>query len=80
MSPLRITILLHYYFSIDDYSGPSLGSPAYVEAIEYFLFHKLLKDNIGETNYVITERGRAYVKMLTDMPLPVCKWVAPEKA
>jgi len=73
MTPLEIQIMLHYYYSPNDYN---LQPPAVQEAVARFLDKDLLR--LGSiTLYEITERGMAYVEMLKKVPLPICKWVAP---
>lgn len=83
-SPLAIEIMLHHYYTPTQWTKKS--SPA-DEAIAGFVKAGLLKDRTDEPDgvaldyapspYVITERGRAYVTALLDMPYPVQTWRLP---
>lgn len=83
MSPLEISILLHYSWSTRDYREGDFGAPAVREAIDrFYKVDELLKPTPEALRgtwgaYVITDRGRAFIKALTDMPLPVCVWTIP---
>jgi len=83
MTPLEIEILLHYYYSGEDFRKGDFSAPAVRAAIDLFQVldggSLLTKDPCDmEKNYTITDRGRAYVNALCSMPLPVSKWVMPE--
>ena len=86
MSPLEISILLHYFNTITDYLEGDFSEPAVRCAIDrFYKVDGLLKptpEALRRTRgaYVITERGGAYVKALTTLPLPVQVWVMPAAA
>ena len=86
-SPLAIEIMLHHYYTPALWARKS--SPA-DEAMAGFVKLGLLKPREEEETegdraaldyapspYVITERGRAYVQALLDMPYPVPSWRLP---
>ena len=84
MSPLEIEILLHYYYCPGDYQDGDFSAPAAVQnAIESFRDElNLLEptqsmDVYHDPHYRITERGRVFVEVLCNMPLPVKQWVMP---
>jgi len=82
MSPLKIKIALHYFWSPRDY--PDQTSQADIEALAYFVNDGLLTTNNldmdnGESSveYEATTKLKAYVEALMKVPLPVEKWVIP---
>ncbi len=80
MTPLEIEILLHYYTrAAGDYRDGDFSAPAVKDVIDWFK-GSLLEDNPDDagTAYRITDRGRAYIEALTDVQLPIQKWVMPD--
>lgn len=83
MTPLEISILLHYRCTVTDFRDGDFSAPAVREAIDRL--HKvddllmLTPQGMRATHgaYVITERGRAFVEALERMPLPIQVWVMP---
>lgn len=63
MSPLKIEMLLQFYYSPDGYTGQSLGTPAYEMAMADFEAHGLLKDRR------LTERGENAAHRLMAVPM-----------
>jgi hypothetical protein len=81
MTPLKISILLHYYACGDDFRGGDFSAPAVREAISEFTASDLLAPTPLESDngpeFTITERGRVYVEALRAVPLPEKRWVVP---
>lgn len=82
MSPLGIQIMLHYYCMTNDYNHDGIcGSPAHAPAVRDMirdLMHsEMLTVGQRDTKYAITDRGRAYVDFLCEVPFPIVKWVLP---
>jgi hypothetical protein len=91
MSPLKITMLLHYYAHAMDYrdevDGAHACSGAVTEAICDFLRDGLIKEtNPGwsgqpascrNSQYGVTAKGEAMVSHLMAVQIPVCQWVQP---
>lgn len=82
MTPLEISILLHYATRADDFREGDFSAPAVREAIDRFRkVDELLEPTSHHPSagaaYVITPRGLAYVDALERMPLPVQVWVMP---
>lgn len=85
MSPLQICIVLHYYYSPEDWRDGdwSDGARDTVRGIAGMGLIEL--DPRGHPiglgyrpgSYRITERGRIYVEALKGMPLPVQIWQIP---
>ncbi len=77
MSPLQINILLHYHAHVDDYCGKHFSSAA-KEFIEEFLRNGMLRENTKSDQYSrlyeLSDRGKAYVRALMEVPLPQCVW------
>lgn len=82
MTPLQIKMMLHYYTSADPYAkdDPWHASSDAVSLQRTMLVRDGLLGNACGTDWVVTDRGRAYVEALCNMPLPVKKWVMPDAA
>lgn len=82
MTPFEIDILMHYCCSPEDHSVVSSNPPIWRETLARFVSEGLLEipDNPSEysATYKATDRCRAYIKGLCNVPLPVQKWVMPE--
>lgn len=85
-----LSIMVHYYFmkgqyweyhlcgTIQPYSEkipPSVG-----KALDFAVQVALLKKWQRGLSYRITQKGRAYVKGLLQVPMPVQTWVIPERS
>lgn len=83
MTPLELSILIHYMGHADDFRGGDLSAPAVREAMSAFVDDELLELNHeampgdGRAAYRLTSRGVFFVEALCAMPLPVQKWVMP---
>lgn len=83
MSPLRISILLHYFCSPTDFREGDLSAPAVREAINDFLQEGFLReagrggDEQYKAHYFITNKGRFYADALCAVPAPVAVWSIP---
>lgn len=78
MTPLQISILLHYHTRPGDYGRDhdNFHAPAVRESREWFVSHGLLEPTLtsDDSVYRITERGMAYVEGLCKVPLPENEW------
>ena len=81
MTPLEISILLHYRVSPTDYRDGDFSAPAVREIIDGFVDANLIVAADESSNdgplYVIAERGVAYIEALRRVQLPVCRRVVP---
>jgi hypothetical protein len=79
MTPFEIRILLHYYYSPDDFRGIDPLAPLWQETMNAFVVEGLVRERkeLGP-RYEITSRGTAYCMALQRVPLPVQQWVLPE--
>jgi hypothetical protein len=81
MTPLMMEILLHYYYSPEEYRDGDLSAPAVHDSIQWAccegLLEPIMKNQYGAT-FKSTDRCRALVNAWCDMPLPVQVWVIPE--
>ena len=75
MTPLEIDMMLHFYCRADSY--PWRGAPAEQAALQRFREEGLVVEPLNVDKVKLTDRGRAYVNFLMDMPLPVAKWSLP---
>lgn len=88
MTPHELKILLHYFYSADDFEPFNCASSATKCALHNFLRDELLDipPQTGGPNgeasplYKITERGIIHVTALLNMPLPVQMWLSPAEA
>ena len=76
MTPLEISIVLHYYAFITDYRDGDFSAPAVADAIQMFLSSEILalRSGIGR-RYDLTQKGQTLVAALKAVPLPTTKWV-----
>lgn len=80
--PLKIVMMLHYYAIAAPYAE---YDPAHREsqAVAHFR-DELIRDGLIEADpaspsgYTATERGRVWVDMICDTPLPIQKWSPPD--
>lgn len=80
MTPLHIQLMLHYYAVAEPYAKNDLEhatSRAVSDYTKELLEYGLIVKDVGPSGFKSTDRGNAYVQMLCNLPLPVCKWVAP---
>lgn len=75
MSPLEIEMLLHFHARADAY--PWNGSPAESEALQRFRAEGLVMEPVNVDLVKLSERGRAYIRFITTLPLPVANWTIP---
>ena len=79
MSPLMLSILIHYHCFPSDFRNGDFTAPAVRKAINYFLQNNLLKE-ASDTNdrqtLEPTEGCHLFVRHLCDQPLPTLtmKW------
>ncbi len=73
MTPLEITILLHCYARADGI--PNREAPAVKKAIERFFSNDLIEQELTECGLCCTEKGKAHVLQLCNLPLPTSQWV-----
>lgn len=76
--PFALNMILHYHCTPAPWENTS---PVTDEWRQYFLREGLLtgpiQRNDGDDPYLITEKGRHFVFMLCDTPLPVSGWRDP---
>ena len=79
MTPLELSILIHYRGCANDFRDGDFSAPAVREAINRFRdVLKLLELADDPINaYILTERGRVFVDALCEIPLPIQAWVMP---
>jgi hypothetical protein len=72
MTPFEIEVLLHYYAKAGDYVLPNEKLRFAWHDNEHRLISLQLLQTINThmTKYAITDRGRAYVEGLMQVPLP----------
>lgn len=78
MTPLEISILLHYHTRPGDFRDGDFGASLVRPTLEAFVDLGLLKrgGDRGE-QYAATAGCRCYVKALCAVPRPVQQWVIP---
>jgi len=83
MTPLHISLMLHYYVKLTPYSEHDAGH-RYSEATIQYTKQLLAADMLTLKDYEqglyeVTDKGRAYINALMSVKEPVCKWVQPEE-
>lgn len=78
MSPLEVRILLHYWYSPEDFDD-HMEAPAQTEIHARFVALGLLEYREGQVPRFrgVTDALRPYVEAVLDIPLPVKKWILP---
>jgi hypothetical protein len=76
MPPLLIMIVLHYHITGYPESPPQEDSPATKKFIEQLCDAGIL-EHVDVRHYRITEKGRAWVRMICATPYPEQQWVDP---
>lgn len=89
MTPLELSILIHYRGCANDFRDGDFSAPAVRDAIDRFRdVLKLIEFDNTETKhfsfnetrtYRLTERGRVFVDALCEAPLPIQAWVMPSE-
>lgn len=81
MSPLELAILMHYYWSPNDFRDGDFTAPMVRATIERFRDQDELlclnHGGVGDATYKLTQRGRVFLDHLMAQPLPVQAWVMP---
>ncbi len=75
MSPLEVSILIHYHCFPGDFRDGDFSAPAVREAIDYFVAQGMLRTPTHRrTYYEATDGCSMYVKQICSVPLPSLKW------
>lgn len=82
MTPLQLSILIHYRGSAADFRFGDFSAPAVREAIDWFrgeagMLEPANHDSYPDAAYKLTTKGEFFVDQLCAMPLPVSVWVMP---
>lgn len=78
VSPLQINFMLTCYFSPDP--AAELGQEHWDSLAGQEARQWMIENGLTDGKNRATERGRAWVKMICETPLPVRVWVRPETA
>lgn len=77
MTPLQLSILIHYHSLLGDFRD--LDAPAVADAMNRFCDDGMIEYYIfNSTKFRITEKGNFFVDYLCTIPLPVSIWKIPE--
>lgn len=79
MSPLEVRVMLHYHCSLTDWEGPedkNFMFKLHQKMIRQDMLARAREDEFGP-QYLITPKGRAYVQMVLDVPVPIVNYVDP---
>lgn len=75
MTPLQISIALHYHYSPVDFRDGDFSAPAVKEALNYFVANEMLNfDYNAKQVYSATPRLDAYIEKLCSINLPKLMW------
>lgn len=76
MTPLELSILLHYYSSADDFREGNFSSPAVREAIDNFIATDMLtEDATRQRNYILSFRAIYFIEFILTIPTPKTRYV-----
>lgn len=83
MTPLELSILIHYRGHAEDYRFGDFSAPAVRRAIDWFrgeagMLEPTNRDAYPNAAYKLTKKGEFFVDRLCEMPLPVSVWVMPD--
>jgi hypothetical protein len=73
MTPNDIEILIHCHTT--PLVHPRIDAPAVKESLEMMESHNLIYQEILEEYYLTTDKGKAYIAMLCNTPMPEQVWV-----
>ena len=82
MSPLQLSILIHYYGCADDFRGGDFSAPAVRESIDWFLLVEMLEHKLRPGELIeapnavlkITGKGIFFVDYIRALPLPSVRY------
>ena len=75
MTPLEVSILLHYHRS--DEEPPNADSPAQAVALDKFVRAGLLGRRDDGTHWAVHIALDLYIKAICDVPIPIQVWQLP---
>lgn len=86
MTPLMITIAIHYHCRADDYGvcngDNNFHAPAVQDALRHFVEAGLLAKQEptvqSPVQYIATDGLKVYVERLLEVPWPVRGWIMPQ--
>ena len=73
LTPLHIEIMLHYACTSSPF--PRLGAPACAEYAQQLYVEGLLMDD--GAGFKATDKGKAWIHYLCEVPFPIQQWVLP---
>lgn len=88
MTPFELGILLHYYTTPVAHEQEDSPAPIWEPTIQAFISEKIIEPtpiapppdiDYKPSAYRLTQRGKAYIKYVLAVPLPMMKWVLPEE-
>jgi hypothetical protein len=74
MSPYKMRILLHHFYTTEAFVGDA-GGELHMELVEGGAF-KISHKGFG-SQFELTEKGKKWVAMILDTPMPINVWVDP---
>lgn len=79
MTPLELSILIHYRGHASDFRNGDFSAPVVRQTIDYFRGEAQMLDQEDAPNasriYKLSERGQVFVDALCNVPLPIKRWV-----
>ena len=82
MTPLELSILIHYYCHVEDYRFGDFSATAVRGAIDWFkgsagMLEPSNRNDYPDAIYKLTDKGIFFVEQLCNVPLPVRSWTMP---
>ena len=72
LTPLHVEIIMHHYISPGSFRADTETIRSYRQ---YWIEEGCIEYNGGETTYVVTDKGKAWIEKILSTPMPTQKWV-----
>lgn len=77
ITPNDLDVLIHCYVSPEVH--PRIHAPAVKDTIRWFLQEDIIEAGDKLNVYTTTDKGVAWLKEILEVPMPVKRWVIPER-
>jgi hypothetical protein len=77
MTPNDLDILIHYYVCPDIHER--YYAPAVMESCREFVQSGIFVSSGEDGIFSVTEKGRAWMELILNTPMPILKWIDPRE-
>lgn len=71
MPALKMEIILHYFYSGEDYEGGGCAATEFIEGLITDGILEIDDDDWSDKKYRLSDKGRFYVEYILSLPYPV---------